>query len=239
MTRTATAGSGMTGSVMVLFLPGAEVFDITLPFSANVPTWPTHPPTVVTPLRRIAEGAGSNVSLLEISSHAGTHVDANWHYRDDGAKLLEIPLERWNGPCYVAHVPDEVALIGVAELEAANIPPGTERLLLRTRNSRQWDGWSGTEPLPFRQDYVGVSPQGARWLVTRRVELVGIDTLSIGPYGDANRETHATLLGNDVLVIEAVDLSRIDAGPYDLVCLPLKLAVGDGAPARVLLVRRP
>ena len=224
---------------MALFQSGAEIFDVTLPFSANVPTWPTHPPTVVAPLRRIAEGAGSNVSLLQISSHAGTHVDANWHYSDHGAKLLAIPLERWNGSCYVAHFPDEVTLIGVRELAAANIPPGTERLVLRTRNSRDWAGWSGAEPLPFRDDYVGVSPEAARWLVDHGVRLVGIDSLSIGPFGDANRETHTVLLGNDVLVIEALDLSRIDAGSYDLVCLPLKLAIGDGAPARVLLIRTP
>ena len=59
----------------------------------------------------------------------------------------------------------------------------------------------------------------------------------MGTFGPQNRETHLTLLGNDVLVIELLDLSRIVQGPYELVCLPLKLAIGDGAPARVLLVR--
>ena len=222
---------------MALFRSGADVFDVTLPFSANVPTWPTHPPTVVAALRRIAEDAGSNVNRLDISSHAGTHVDANWHFIEDGRKLLDIPLERWNGPYYVAHIPDEVTLIEVSKLESAGIPPGTQRLLPLTRNSHEWAGWFGMEPLPFRPDYVAVSPEAARWVVACGIGLAGIDTLSIGPYGDANRETHTTLLGHDVLVIKALDLSHIDAGTYDLVCLPLKLAIGDGAPARVLLVR--
>lgn len=222
-----------------MFDSGCEVFDVTVPFSSLVPTWPTHPPSVVEPFSRIAQGTGSNVSLLHISSHAGTHVDANWHFIDSGAKLLEIPLARWNGPCYVGHIPDDVSQIEIRDLDAAAIPAGTERLLLRTRNSRVWQEWSGDSPLSFREDYVGVVPDAARWLVGRGIKLVGIDALSVGPYGPRNRETHTTLLGNDVLIIELLDLSHVEAGAYELVCLPLKLAIGDGAPARVLLVRCP
>jgi arylformamidase len=214
-----------------------EVFDVTVPFSPNQPSWPTHPPARVEPLSRVADGAGSNVSSLQITSHSGTHVDANWHFIDEGAKLLDIPLQRWNGPCFVARVPDEVDQIGVQDLEAADIPEGTERLILRTRNSQTFGGWSREAPLPFREDYVGVLPEAARWIVERGIRLIGIDALSVGTFGPANRETHTTLLGNDVLVVELLDLSRVDPGLYDLVCLPLKLAIGDGAPARVLLVR--
>jgi arylformamidase len=222
---------------VVVFRAGAEVFDVTVPLGPTMPSWPKHPLIAVEPLQRIAEGAGSNVSRLQITSHAGTHVDATWHYVDTGAKLLEIPLERWNGPCYVARIPDEVAQIGVADLEAAMIPAGTTRLLLHTRNSRRWEGWSGETPLPFDEAYAGVLPEAAQWMVDFGIELVGTDAPSIGTYGPLNRETHRALLGNDVLVIELLDLAGIAPGPYELVCLPLKLAIGDGAPARVLLVR--
>jgi arylformamidase len=220
--------------------PGADatLFDITVPFSERVPTWPSHPPTRVEPMSRIADGRPSNVSQLAISTHAGTHVDANWHYVDDGRKLLDIPLTRWNGPCFVARIPDAVRRIEPAHLDAADIPAGTERLLLRTANSREWAGLHGDAPLPFREDYVGVGADAARWLVEHGVRLVGIDYLSVGPYGDENRATHRTLLGNDVLVLETIDLSAVEPGRYDLICLPLKIAIGDGAPARAVLVRR-
>jgi arylformamidase len=220
-----------------IFAADVEVFDVTVPFSGNIPTWPTHPPAQVVPLNRVAEGAGSNVSRLDISSHAGTHVDANWHFIDDGAKLLDIPLQRWSGPCVVVHIPDEVDQIRASDLEHARIPPGTERLLLRTRNSRVWEDWSGEVPLSFREDYVGLQPDAARWVVDRSIRVIGTDALSIGSFGSANRESHVTLLGNDVLIIELLDLHAIAPGPYELICLPLKLAIGDGAPARVLLVR--
>lgn len=219
------------------FAPGAQIFDVTVPVSPSIFGWPGQPATETTPLSRVADGAGANVSWVQLSSHAGTHVDANWHFIDDGRKLLEIPVERWCGPAYVAHIPDEVDQISAADLESAGIPEGTERLLLRTRNSHVWDDWDGASYVPFREDYVGVLPDAARWLVDRGVRLVGTDSLSVGTFGPQNRDTHLTLLGNDVLVIELLDLSRIEAGPYELVCLPLKLAIGDGAPARVLLVR--
>lgn len=224
---------------MPIFSPGATVIDVTVPFSPAVPTWPTHPKTAVEPMTRIADGARSNVSQVSISSHAGTHLDANWHFIDDGRKLLEIPLDRWCGPCFVAAIPDDVPLVEPEHLEAAGIPAGTERLVLKTGNSREWAAWDGATPLPFREDYVAVSPAGAEWIVDRGIRLLAIDYLSAGPYGPDNKVTHTTLLGNDVLIVETLDLSRAEPGPWEMVCLPLKLAIGDGAPCRVLLVREP
>jgi arylformamidase len=215
-----------------------DVLDVTLSFSAEVPTWPSHPPSEVTPLRRIAAGDPSNVTRVALSSHAATHVDAPWHFIDDGKTMSDIPLSRWSGECFVVRIPDEVTVIEPGDLEAAAIPEGTTRLLLRTANSTSWQSWSGREPLVFCENYVGVSPDAARWVIARGIELVGIDYLSIGPFGAANRETHLALLSHDVLIIETLDLSAVEAGAYDLICMPLKLAAGDGAPARVLLVRR-
>ena len=156
--------------------PGAAVFDVTVPVSNDVPVWPTHPATAVEPLRRIARGHPSNVSRVSLSTHAGTHVDANWHFIDGATKLLDIPLARWNGPSHVARIPDEVRLIEPAHLEAAGVPPETERLLLRTANSGEWTAWSGTEPLAFREDYVGLSPAAARWVVDRASSWSGSTT---------------------------------------------------------------
>jgi arylformamidase len=117
-----------------------------------------------------------------------------------------------------------------AHLEA--IPPGTTRLLFQTRDSQRWDG-----PLaPFATDYVALSPAAARWVVERGIELVGIDYLSIAPYDDPDDVVHRTLLGAGVLVVEGLDLRRVPPGAYTMICLPLRLLAGDGAPARVLLI---
>jgi len=106
-------------------------------------------------------------------------------------------------------------------------------MIFKTTNSGHWVPGK----LAFEEDYVAVSPAGARWIVDKGIRLVGIDYLSIEPFDDEKNETHRTLLGSDVLVIEGLNLAGIEAGPYQLICLPLRLAAGDGAPARVLLVR--
>jgi arylformamidase len=113
------------------------------------------------------------------------------------------------------------------------VPSRTERLLLKTANSQLWR----RDKTSFTTDYAALSPEGARWVIERGIKLVGIDYLSIEPFADATYATHRALLGNGILIIEALNLTGIEPGEYGLICLPLPLTAGDGAPARVLLIR--
>jgi arylformamidase len=211
----------------------ATVFDVSLPLSPDLIVWPGDPAIAVSPASRISAGSAANVSHLACASHTGTHVDAPWHFVDHGKKLEEIAPERWTGPCWVAAFSDDLARIEPVHLDAAGIPDDTERLLLKTANSRLWH----QEPLRFDASYVGLSPEAAQWVVDRGIGLVGSDYLSIEPYQEPGHHTHLTLLGNEVLILEGLNLSDVAQGPYQLLCLPLRLTVGDGAPARALLVR--
>ncbi len=213
------------------FLQGT-VFDISVPISPDLCVWPGDTPIAVSPMTRISDGDAANVSQIICTTHTGTHVDAPWHFVDMGKKLEQIPPTRWVGPCWVAALSDQVQRIEPDDLEAVGIPSGTERLLLRTANSRLW-----RRQHHFETDYVGISPESARWVVDRGIRLIGIDYLSIEPYGEPGYRTHRTLLENEVLILEGLDLSAVPAGAYQLLCLPLRLAVGDGAPARALLIR--
>ena len=73
-------------------------------------------------------------------------------------------------------------------------------------------------------------------MVDRGVQLIGIDYLSVEAFNYTNQDTHRVLLGNRLVILEGIDLSQISEGPYNLFCLPLKVARGDGAPARAVLV---
>ncbi len=213
----------------------SKVIDISVPLAPDVPVWPGDPEVRVEPMMRIAAGDVANVSALALSSHTGTHVDAPWHFIENGATLDEIPPERWIGPCVVIDIPLHAHRVEPEHLDAANLPSGTERLLLRTANSTLW----GTQGREFREDYVALSPAAARWVVDHGIQLIGIDYLSIEAFDDQEHATHLTLLGADVLIIEGLNLTDVTPGPYTLLCLPLRLAGGDGAPARVLLVQAP
>jgi len=122
--------------------------------------------------------------------------------------------------------------VGREHLEAARIPPGARRLLLKTSNSAR-KLLSNKE---FESDFINISPEGARWVVDHGVQLIGIDYLSVEAHEYANCDTHRVLLGNRLVILEGIDLSSIDSGHYTLFCLPLKITRGDGAPARAILV---
>lgn len=209
----------------------SRTIDVTMTLSARMPVWPGDPPVAFHPLDRIAAGAVSNVTQLTMPTHCGTHVDPPRHFIDDGPTLDQIPIERWIGPCWVAEFSDAIDRIEPDDLEDAGIPASSSRLLLKTRNHLLWT----RDPHAFHTDYVALSPNAATWIVDRGIELVGIDYLSIECWDDVENVTHRTLLGNDVLVIEGLDLSAVEPGAYTVICLPLKVEAGDGAPARVVL----
>jgi len=208
-----------------------RIYDITLKLAPDMPTWPGDPPVEVKQLQSMEAGADNNLSYISMCVHAGTHVDAPYHFLGgDTLTVDQLPLKTLTGRVYVLEMPD-VNLITAQALVKADIPPRTRRLIFKTRNSQIW-----THPYRnFETDYVAISPDGAQFLVERGVKLVGVDYLSVAPYQDSNH-THQTLLKAGVVIIEGLDLSQVSQGRYSLYCLPLKLAGGDGAPARAILI---
>jgi arylformamidase len=162
--------------------------------------------------------------------HTGTHVDAPVHFLADGAGVDALPLDQLLGEARVVDV-GEASSIGAAELRTID-PRAGERLLFKTRNSAR--GWKTDRFLP---DFVYLSREGAALLAERRVRTVGIDYLSIAGMHEGV-PTHRALLEQGICIIEGLDLSPVEPGSYELVCLPLRLAGADGAPARVLLRAR-
>jgi len=208
-----------------------KLYDITLAISPTIPVWPGDPPVSLEQVSSMDAGAHDNVSRLGCSVHTGTHVDAPHHFLNDHRTVDHLSLDVLIGPVRVIQIPEEVGLINADILEKSQIPPATERLLLKTRNSLLW---SRGEKV-FNKDFVGVSGDGAEWLVQSGVKLVGIDYLSIAPYKQSVL-THQILLKPGIIILEGVDLSAVPAGTYELYCLPLKLTGSDGAPARVVLI---
>ena len=208
-----------------------QIYDISISISPDMPVWPGGPAVVLEKVSSMDLGAHDNVSRLACSVHTGTHVDAPHHFLNDHRTVEALSLDILTGPAWVIQIPDEVTLITAGILEKAAIPSGTLRLLLKTRNSRLWE--LGNKE--FSMDFVGLSLDGAEWLVQVGVKLVGIDYLSIAPYKQSI-PSHQTLLKPGIIILEGVDLSGITPGTYDLYCLPLKLVGSDGAPARAILV---
>jgi arylformamidase len=203
--------------------------DVTVPLDSNLPVYPGNTPLTIEPIKRLASGDSSNVSTLHLGAHSGTHVDAPCHFLADGEGADALSLDLLIGPARVLEVTAQTS-IGPDELRASGFA-GDTRLLLKTHNSQLWGSPT------FHPDYAGVTEAGARFLVEHGVKVVGVDYLSVEVFKAPGAPAHHILLGGGTVVIEGLDLRRVDPGIYDMMCLPLRLVGCDGAPARVVLRR--
>jgi len=210
-----------------------KIFDISLTISPDLPVWPDDPPIELELIELMDAGAYANVSRLSTGVHTGTHVDAPHHFLNDGRTIEQLPLDVLTGPCYVIQLPDGVESITAEALDGMSLPANTTRILFGTSNSRFWLHGE----MEFQEDFVAVSEDGAQWLVDRDIRLIGVDYLSVAPFGDSI-PTHRVLLQAGIVVVEGLDLSAVPRGFYDLYCLPLKLLGSDGAPARAILIQK-
>jgi arylformamidase len=209
------------------------IYDISLTISPNLPTWPGDPGLELEQFESMDKGAHVNVTKISTSVHLGTHVDAPHHFLNDGRTVEGLPLEVLTGPCYVTQLPDGIEAITADVLGRTEITSEMKRILFGTRNSHLW-ARGETE---FQTDFVAITEDGADWLVEHGVQLVGVDYLSVAPYGESD-PTHHALLKAGVIIVEGLTLSNVMRGFYELYCLPLKIAGCDGAPARAILIQR-
>jgi arylformamidase len=206
-----------------------KVHDISLTLRQRMLVFPGEPTPLLEPTKDMGRGDAYNISRLTIATHTGTHIDAPLHFLPGAASVDQLPLEALVGSALVVEMAVEQE-ITAAELEAVAIPPGTERLLFKTRNSRLLDDDE------FHRDFVYLTLDAARWLVERGVRLVAIDYLSVEQMDAQPNIVHQTLLRAGVVIVEGVDLRQVAPGPYLLACLPLKLEGADGSPVRAVLV---
>ncbi len=201
-------------------------YDLTVPISENIPVWQGDPKVRLERSRSVFGGNVVHSMRMHLGNHTGTHVDAPRHMIDDGSTLDQIPIERWLGRARVVAI--DAPQVGAEELAAVDLE-GVDKVLFKTRNAGK------LHDSEFDKDFVALDPAGARFLVERGVRLVGIDYLGIEAYSSPDFATHHILLGAGVLIIEGLDLARVPPGDYELLCLPMLIEQGDGAPARVVL----
>ena len=208
------------------------IYDVTVPISTDLPTWPGDPAVEITDWRTLANGDGVNVSGLSFGAHTATHVDAPAHFIEGAPNVESLPLDGLIGEAEVVEVPpDRLAIDN--DFVLAHCDSQAKRILFKTRNSAFWSEVKHE----FHTDFTYLDLEAARTLAQRGVKLVGIDYLSIEKFGSPKHETHLALLSKGVIIVEGLNLTEVPAGKYELICLPLRLRSnqGDGAPARVVL----
>ncbi|MEI6520869.1 MAG: cyclase family protein [bacterium] len=199
------------------------IYDITLPISSELAVWPGD-----NQIKYEKTLGDIQVSCWTIGSHNGTHIDAPKHVKEFSESIDDIPLEWMNGKCRVIEINAEKE-ISVDDLVKFDIIAG-ERLLIKTSNSASFMA----NPTKFPDHFIGLNPSAAEYLASKKIQLIGIDFLSIEAPG-YNMLVHRLLLSQKIVILEGLDLRKVTTGEYNLICAPLKLSGSDGAPARVYL----
>jgi len=200
------------------------VIDISIPLRQGMIHWPGDPAPQVDTVAT----SPYHLTSLNLSVHTGTHMDSPRHVIPHGLTIDQMPLDATLGPCRVIAIEDPTHITR-AEL-AKHSPEAGERLLFKTHNSRHaW--WQH----PFDEHFVYISDDAANLLVEAQVRTVGIDYLSVGGFHHEGYETHCTLLGAGLWIIEGLNLGQVAPGPYHLICLPIAIQGSDGAPCRAIL----
>lgn len=183
--------------------------------------YPEDPTPKKESLSRMELGDLYNLTAFSMCAHNGTHVDAPYHFIEDGKTVEQIPLEKTVGLCYVAEwkgILDEENARQILRRAALAVRESARRILLKGN--------------------VTVSAEAARVFAEGGVDLIGNESQTVGPE-DAPVEVHKILLGADVVLLEGIRLSDVPEGVYFLSAAPLCLGGADGAPCRAILAEWP
>ena len=209
-----------------------KIIDISVPVSHKLPLWPNSSGLCLTRVAKIGKKSVVNETHIEMNAHIGTHIDAPLHFIPKGLSIDKLPLDIFVGPAFVANL-DKVKEITAKDLETLPLPKNVKRILFKTSNSRLWE----KKVKKFKPDYVGLTADAASWLVKRGIRLVGMDYLSIAKFSEAVA-VHKILLGNNVYIVESLNLTGVKSGTYELVCVPIKITDSEAAPARAMLLTK-
>jgi arylformamidase len=202
-----------------------KLIDISRKLGKNVPTWPGDTPFSFEIEWSKADSGSVNVGKLEMSTHTGTHVDAPFHFDDEGKRIYDLDIHLYVGKALVIDMRNKES-VGASDLHGIDFQQ-VERVLLRT------DSWENPNQFPEKITYL--RPDLASFLGEKGVRLIGVDVPSVDPLDSKELPAHHSLHKHGIHILEAVNLTEVVPGFYELISLPLPLADADGSPVRAVL----
>ena len=190
-----------------------KVIDISMTIHPEMEIYNGDVAPKITRISRIEDGDSYNVSNITLGSHTGTHVDSPLHFFLNKTGIDELPLQGLVGPARVIDV------------SGLNIPI----------EAHDYGSLENVEIILLKGQKAHLTIEGARFIIENNIRTIGTEALSIAA-GEVENEVHRILLGAEIIIIEGLELFNVDEGDYFLVCLPLKIAGCDGAPARAVLI---
>jgi arylformamidase len=201
-----------------------KLIDITHPMNDALACWPGDTPYRFRLAWEMAQGATVNVGSITTSVHSGTHADAPFHFRADGATIDRLDLGAYIG---------EAIVIDVRGREAIHIDDVSSKGTMAPRVLFKTGCWDDITRFPDR--ITVMAPGLPTFLRNQGVKLVGLDVPSVDALDSTDLPIHHELDRCGIRILEGLNLRDVQAGNYELIALPTKLAGADGAPVRAVL----
>ena len=210
-----------------------KIIDLTLTVSDKIPTFPGSPQPNFIPWENIKED-GYNLELLFLSSHTGTHIDAPHHFLEKGGKIHEISLEK---------LVSEAVLIKSKKNSGESITKTDIQKFEKNHGKIEdfssiifYTGWQrNLQKKYYFTKNPGLSVSAAKYLASKKINLVGIDSPSIDVGVDSKFSVHQIFAKKGMLIVENLaNLDKIKSSKFHLVVLPLKLKNATGSPVRAI-----
>lgn len=202
------------------------MIDITRRIFPGLVVWPGDTPFSYQLVSQISKGDSVNVGKISSTTHLGTHLDAPWHYLDDGGKLDTVPLSALIGPCRVIDARGQSTLT-TEFLQTVQL---ADRILVFTGQPNDWQ--------TFPQTFMHVLPEAAAYMASQGVRLYGTDCPSVDTLNSKDLPGHKAFARAGVYILEGLALDGVPASDYELIALPLRIEGADASPVRAVLRQR-
>ena len=202
------------------------MIDITRVLKTKYPTWPGDTDFKLKDTANMRDGSPVNIMAMKTTTHVGTHLDAPYHYTDEGDRLGAVPLELLVGDAQVLHVLAHDAVPAETVEPFDSLP---ERVLFFTGEPDVW--------VDFPEDFTALTPELVHALSERGVKVIGTDSPSVDKFSSKDLPVHKACAETGIYIVEGLNLQGVDEGRYRLICLPLNMPDADASPVRAVLTK--
>lgn len=203
------------------------VYDLTLAITSDLVVFPGDPSFESQKVMDVENADPFTLCHFGLGNHAGTHIDFPAHVIPGGSSSDAYALDYLTGPGRIIEIPDDGSVTD-KHIEKAGVKRD-EIVFFKTSNTRRNLHQQGI----YTEDFAAITPEASQKLVDKQVRIVGIDYLSVDSIDDEALSSHKTLLSNNILIVENLDLTKVPTGQYKITIAPLKVAEADGLPVRV------
>lgn len=202
-----------------------KVIDISRKLQNGMPNWPGDTPFSYEVSWSKEESGSVNVGQVSMSVHIGTHVDAPFHFDNEGKRIIDLDLDLYVGPATVIDVSgtDNIGAEHIEDIDLSSV----ERVLFKTSS------WTDESTFPSSITYI--HPNLIPALKHKGIRLIGVDVPSVDPLDSKELLAHHALHEANIHILEGLQLNHVEEGAYELIALPLPIEEGDGSPVRAVL----